>query len=96
MPARHEPEPEVVEPEIVGLEPPPSPWWRRVLARAALAAFLSVLGAGLCLVGVILTITVVGAGIGIPLIVIGLCILVLAVIIFFGGGRAWTGGIDIR
>ena len=72
LPSKRESEPEIIEPEIVGLKPPPLPWWRRLLARAAFAVFLAVFGTVLALIGVILTLTIVGAAFGIPLIIIGL------------------------
>lgn len=84
---RPEPEPEVVEPEIVGLRPPPPPFWKRALARAAAGLFLGLTGLSLCLIGTVLTVTIVGASLGIPLILTGLCITLLAFWVFTGGGK---------
>ncbi len=82
-------EPEVVEPEIVGFEPRP-PLWKRIVGRLALALFVGVLGLGLCVLGVVLTITVVGAAIGIPLVLLGLGLILFAALLLFGGGQMRT------
>ena len=81
-----EPEPEVVEPEIVGLEPRPS-LWRRLASRFVLCAATAALGLALIAAGVLLTLTIVGAMIGIPMILLGLGAIFLAVLLFFGGGN---------
>jgi hypothetical protein len=62
----------VVEPEIVGEERPEPPRWRRFLARTAFAACLGLLGLVLALIGLGLTLSIVGAAFGIPLALIGL------------------------
>lgn len=87
---RPEPEPEVVEPEIVGLKPPPPPFWKRMLARAAAGLFLGLLGLCLCLIGAVLTLTIVGASLGIPLLLAGLVLALLALGVLFGSGKIKT------
>jgi len=83
--------PEIVEPsrvvdaELVGFEMPP-PLWRRVLARAALAVILGAIGLVLVVVGVILTVTIIGAAIGVPLILLGLLICAFALFAPFARG----------
>src|SRR3989338_7821049 len=84
-----EPELEVIEPEIVGLDPEP-PWWRRMLARIAPSLLLGILGIGLCVVGLVLTISLVGAALGLPLLLIGICVLLLAFFLLLGRGRSKT------
>ncbi|MBI4387304.1 MAG: hypothetical protein HY551_07965 [Elusimicrobia bacterium] len=79
LPAECVEEPEVLDPEIVGLEPPPLPIWKRFLLRTALGAVFFATGAGALLLGIVFTLTIVGAFIGIPLIVLGLALMALAV-----------------
>ncbi|MFA5976228.1 MAG: hypothetical protein WC859_08720 [Elusimicrobiota bacterium] len=79
-------EPEVLEGEIVGLPPRPLSWWRRLLARGILAVAFGVLGLGLCALGGVLTLTIIGATIGVPLILVGLILMVIPLILLFGGG----------
>jgi len=81
-------EAEVIEPEIVGLEPPPPSLWRRLLVRTAMSLILGVLGIGFCLGGGVLTITVIGAGVGVPLLFLGFSLIALALLFVIGGGKA--------
>lgn len=87
-------EDEVIEPEIVGMEPPRASLWRRILVRVAAGLILGILGIGLCIAGGVLTLTLIGAAIGIPLICVGVSLIVLAVFLFIGGEEART--IDLR
>lgn len=81
------PEPgRVVEGEVVGHERP-APWWRRLLTRAALGLALLLLGLGLSAAGLLLTIIIVGAPLGVPLTVAGVLVMVLASFVLFGGGK---------
>jgi hypothetical protein len=77
--------PKVVEPEVVGLEKPPS-WGRRLLARVGLAAVLGCLGLGLLVFGALLTATLVGAAVGVPLLLVGVVLLAGAAFVLLGGG----------
>ena len=86
LPVEHQPEPETVEAEVVGFKPRP-PLWRRILARLKFGLLLAVLGAGLSLAGAVLTISIIGAAIGIPLVFIGLFFIVAALFVTLGGGR---------
>ncbi|MHB2027076.1 MAG: alkaline phosphatase family protein [Elusimicrobiota bacterium] len=86
-----ESEPRFVEGEVmsrdggrVGL-PRPS-WPRRFLARLLAACVLGVLALALCAAGIALTLSVIGAFIGIPLFFLGLGLAAAALWIFFGGG----------
>jgi len=66
-----------------------------------MVVFLVLTGAGLCVVGVVLTLTVVGALAGIPLILVGLGLMIAAFFLPLGGGsvkfqtfrrgRFWNG-----
>jgi hypothetical protein len=89
LPARRAVEPEVVEPEIVGFEQRPS-LWKRIAGRMGLSLFVGALGLGLCAFGAVLTLTVVGAAIGIPLVLFGLGLILLAALLLFGGGPMRT------
>lgn len=77
----------VVEPELVGLEPPPQSCWRRTLARAAFATLLGALGLALIAIGVVLTLTIVGALVGIPMIIVGSMLLIAVIFVPFGSGE---------
>lgn len=77
----------VIEPEIVELEPSPS-LGRRLLSRLVFSLFVGILGIALCLLGAVLTITIIGASVGIPLIFAGLFIILIALFLLLGGGRA--------
>ncbi|MBI4057658.1 MAG: hypothetical protein HY399_08945 [Elusimicrobia bacterium] len=83
----HTPEPEIIDPEIVGLEPPPSSRWRMWLNRVVLSLVLGLVGLGLCLVGALLTITLIGASIGIPLVLLGLVLCIFSLFLFLGAGK---------
>ncbi|MBI3547829.1 MAG: hypothetical protein HY078_02130 [Elusimicrobia bacterium] len=88
----HEPErretidAEVVDAEIVGA-PKPVPRWKSLLVRAGLAVALGAIGLSLLAVGVVFTLTIVGAAIGIPLMLAGLGLLAAAAFVLLGGGR---------
>lgn len=79
LPIKREEEPEVIDPEIVGLEPPSLPLWKRLLLRTALGVVVGAVGMAALLLGIVLTLTIVGAFIGIPLIVLGFILMALAV-----------------
>ena len=87
LPEKRDSDPEVIEPDIVGLEPPPQPLWRRLVARAAFAVILAVIGAALALLGVILTLTILGAFVGIPLIIVGVLVCFGALLLPLTSGR---------
>ncbi len=72
--------PKVVEGEIVGLERRPS-LWRRLMARLTMTAIVGCLGLAFCLAGVVLTVTIVGAPAGLPLLLIGLALLGAALLV---------------
>ena len=63
LPAQYHPEPEVIEPEIVGYEKKPS-WWTRFKSRALLSLIIGIVGLILSAVGALLTISIIGAAIG--------------------------------
>ena len=79
-------EPRVVEAELVGVRPETS-WWRRLLARAAFSLGLGALGLGCAAVGALMTVTVIAAPVGIPLLLIGAVLVLVALFTAFGGGR---------
>ena len=85
-----EPELKVYDAEVLGQEPPLPPWWRRVLSRVVLSGLLALLGLACGFVGAVLTITVVGAAIGLPLLIIGFLLLGVAVFVFLGAGSMKT------
>ena len=94
LPAQKSVTPELIEPsrvvdaELVGYEMP-TPLWRRVLGRAVLAIVLGCIGLVMLVIGVILTITVIGAAVGIPLMLLGLilCLFALFAPLARGPGR---------
>lgn len=77
---------QVVEPEVLGWGPLPIPFWRRVLGRLAFGLILAVLGVGFIVLGAILTLTVVGAAVGIPLAITGSLLLIAAIFVPFMRG----------
>ncbi|MCX5787402.1 MAG: hypothetical protein NTX64_02670 [Elusimicrobia bacterium] len=77
---------EVLEAEVVGLEPPPPPLWRRLIARAVLSLILGGAGLVAIVIGLVLTITIVGAPMGIPLVIIGVVLCVAALLLPFSRG----------
>ena len=77
--------PKVVVPEVVGHERRP-PLWRRALARVGAAVVLGLLGLGLVVFGLFLTATLVGAAVGVPMVLFGLVVLVGAAFVLLGGG----------
>lgn len=87
LPAKREAEPEVIEPEIMGFEPPPPSLWRRFMARAVLGLALGAAGAALVIAGTVLTLTILGASVGIPLMILGLILLVAAFLLPMARGR---------
>lgn len=88
-----EPEAEVIEPEIVGHAKPAS-LWRRIVSRLLLSLALGAVGLCLILAGILLIITVVGAAVGVPLLLLGLALVALSLFLLFGGGttRLHIGG----
>ena len=87
LPQKPEEESRVVEAEVVGHEPLP-PLGRRVASRLAAGLVMGVLGAVLFLLGAALTLTLVGAPVGIPLMLAGLALVFAALFAPFGRGRA--------
>ncbi|HVC09399.1 MAG TPA: hypothetical protein VNH15_05625 [Elusimicrobiota bacterium] len=92
-------EPRVVEGEVVGGPRPANPagggtWLGRLAARAILAAVLGLIALALLAAGAVLTLTVVGAVVGVPLLLLGLALAAAALWIFFGGGTmtVWHAG----
>ncbi len=59
---------------------------RRILARVVLSAVLGAVAAALCVIGILLTVTVIGAAVGLPLVLLGAALAVAAAWILFGGG----------
>jgi hypothetical protein len=94
LPATNPPEAESAEPsrivdaEIVGLEPPRPPLWRRLAAKAALGLVLGAVGLCAVVLGAILTVTIIGAAVGIPMVVVGLILCLMALFAPFMLGRA--------
>lgn len=89
-----EPGPESVdEPEVFrpGERPKPQePDFRfhaPLLLRAIASVLLALGGLAALAVGAVLTLTIVGAWAGIPLLLLGLALLLLAVVTLFGGGK---------
>jgi hypothetical protein len=78
----------IVTPEIVGNEPKP-PMWRRAVDRAMLGAVMGAIGLGLIVVGVLLTATIIGALVGIPIALLGLALLFVAVVAPFARAHVW-------
>ena len=87
FPIEHDSESRIVEPEIVGLEPPRPSLWHRIAARLAVSCLVGMVGVGLCLIGVVLTLSIIGAAVGIPMILLGIGAVGVAVLLLFGGGR---------
>lgn len=86
LPAQYYPEPEVIEPEVVDYEKKPS-WWTRFKSRALLSLIIGIVGLILSAVGALLTISIIGAAIGIPLLLLGIGAIVMAGYLFLGGGN---------
>ena len=85
LPSEPSGEPRLVEAEVVGMERPASRW-ARFKTRLLLAAVLGMLGLLFTTAGVVLTLTLIGAVAGIPLILVGFALLAAMVWILFGGG----------
>ncbi|MBI2070952.1 MAG: hypothetical protein HYT79_10185, partial [Elusimicrobia bacterium] len=66
----------------------------RLAARAVLSLALIAIGLAICLIGGLLTISIIGAAVGIPLIIFGAAVVLLAVYLLFGGGKIKI--IDLR
>ncbi|MBI4670017.1 MAG: alpha/beta fold hydrolase [Elusimicrobia bacterium] len=90
LPAEKPFEPEVIEPEIIGAQPPAPSLWQQIITRAAISLSIGLLGILLCGAGLILTITIIGAPLGIPLILAGLAAIFIALIVLFSGGNFMT------
>lgn len=67
----------IVDPEIMGYEAP-QPLLKRLLKRTALVLVLAGLGALLVVVGTVLILTIFGAYLGLPLLLLGLLLLLTA------------------
>jgi hypothetical protein len=76
----------VVDAEIVGHEPQP-PLWRRAADRVVRGAVMFAVGLGLIAAGLILTATIIGAVVGIPLAFLGLCLCLVGVLAPFMQGK---------
>lgn len=75
--------PREVEPEIVGFDPPPQAQplptaWRAFLSRLTFALVLGAAGLIATLLGGALTLSIVGAFFGLPLLLIGLFLIILS------------------
>lgn len=77
--------PRVLEGEIVGHEAP-KPLRRRLAERLSLVLVLSATGLVCLVLGAVLTLSIVGAPIGIPILLIGACLLLGAFFSLFGAG----------
>ncbi|HRY28632.1 MAG TPA: hypothetical protein P5079_01195 [Elusimicrobiota bacterium] len=82
LPVKHQKVSEVLEPEIVGLEPA-VPFWKRAVRRVTAGLALGFVGLGMTVLGGLFTLTIVGAGIGLPLVFLGILVMVFAVFLFF-------------
>lgn len=80
--------PRVVEGEIIGPQPKAARPFQKsgILARFALALLLGILSLGTMAVGAVLTLTIVGAVWGIPLLIVGALMALAAGLILFGHG----------
>ena len=85
-PARRQDEPRIVEPEIVGFEKKPSPL-RGALSRVFFSIVMALVSLGLVAGGIVLTLSIIGAPLGIPLILAGLGGFLFAIFMFLGGGK---------
>lgn len=76
-----------IEPEIVYLRPksPRPPFWGRWLFKAFISIGVCFLGLGLMGVGILLTLSLIGAPVGIPLFFMGFLMLCLSILFFFVG-----------
>jgi hypothetical protein len=72
----------VVDAEIVGHERLKGRW-RKILARAGYGTLFGALGVALSFIGAILTITIIGAPLGLPVSMLGLGFLLAAVLVLF-------------
>jgi hypothetical protein len=79
----------IVDPEIVGHEPQP-PFWHKLVSRLVFCIILGGVGFVAIMLGTILTITIVGAAVGMPMLFMGLIFVVFAVVIGVGSGRVIT------
>lgn len=77
----------VVEAEVVGHERAAAPSWKNIFARMGFALVFGIAGLLLSGLGLILTLTIVGAAVGIPLLLVGLCLMAAASLLFLGGGK---------
>lgn len=84
LPKTTDPSDKVLEAEIVGLQSPPPLLWRRLLSSLFIIVMLVLVGVSLCILGIVLTFTIVGAVVGIPLIILGLGALAAALILPLG------------
>ena len=76
----------MVSGEIVG-HPEPAPLWKRVLGRAAAGLILGSFGLLLAVIGAVLTLSILGAAIGIPLFILGVVLMLAAALLALGRGR---------
>jgi choline-glycine betaine transporter len=72
----------VVDAELVGHEAKP-PLLKRILARLGVSLVLGIVGALTLLAGGLLTLSIVGAAVGLPLLLIGLLLLLSALLLPF-------------
>ena len=94
FPARYdgeeESEPRIVEAEIVEegeVRETSTSFFRGLLSRVVLSIILGLLGAAMIAAGVVLTVTIIGAPFGIPLVIIGLLVCFVAFLSFFARGQ---------
>jgi hypothetical protein len=79
-------EEKVYEAEVVGLPPAPPPLWKRIFSRLFITILLVLLGLGLCGVGLVMTLTIVGAVVGSPLMFAGAGLILTAFFLPLGAG----------
>ncbi len=79
-------EEKVYDAEVVGLPPPPPPFWKRIFSRLFMTAVLILVGGGLCVAGVLLTLSIIGAVVGIPLVFAGAALILAALFLPLGAG----------
>ena len=76
----------VYEAEVVGLPPPPPPFWKRVFSRVVMTVVLIAVGVSLCVLGLVMTLTLIGAVAGIPLVFAGAGLILAALFLPLGAG----------
>lgn len=72
----------IVDPEVLGHEPGPS-FLRRLAARLGVSLILGAVGLLVVFVGGVLTLSIIGAAVGVPLLIIGLLLVISALLLPF-------------